>query len=317
VDARKSVTYRVSNLLLLTALVGAQPLGCASGQTTASAPERTTVLVRVAESPERPTDGAAPRGIDFEDPRIAVAGDALKKQLGHPLSFEIEPPLVPQFGSSLHSAFVAALETAVSSLEEFKAEHPDAMAYVAPYLKVISFKYTPSDHAEDPELDMASGRLVTEVVPNTSVLLQPGDIYTAFKSAFERERVARYSNIDPAQILPAEQATYLDFITTYRRPEKRNGVEPPYEQVQLERIDKLLAFYPYVKDPKVRDETRHDLVGEGDRLVRLYNKPPEAASVRSLLQQMHNRWMVWLNAHRDELSPRERKNVAELMFDHD
>ncbi|HTV18151.1 MAG TPA: hypothetical protein VMG12_05760, partial [Polyangiaceae bacterium] len=58
----------------------------------------------------------SPPTIDLEDPRVAVNEKELADVLGHPLRFEIDAAIAAKFGSGLHDAYIAALESATDAL---------------------------------------------------------------------------------------------------------------------------------------------------------------------------------------------------------
>jgi hypothetical protein len=259
--------------------------------------------------------GEVPPTIDLNDPRIGVAQREIARLLGHPLNFEVDPTLVPNFDQQFHDAFVAALETSVTSLQYCKEHIPHAFAYAAAHFKTLRWKYSASKRVERPELDVGAGLLEVWVPPNEWQLLEDSTLFGVFERALDRDRVLRYSDLSAEKIPPAEHAGYLEFLTDYRKPTPdKDGRVPSSEEVQLRQTRQLIALYPLLQDAALKKKLREHLGYAGSRFQRALYEPPEDPKERALGIQVHGLWIAWLNRYRDDLSRSEQERVAELMY---
>lgn len=261
-----------------------------------------------------PNAGKAPATIDRNDPRIAIAQREIGDILGRDVSFEVDAALVPHFDSALHGAFVEALETTVTSLQYLRARQPELLEYAVAHWKTLRWKYTPSQQREYPEFDTRSGLMVVAVIPDDRRLLFADTLGLTFERAVEREHAARYHDMAPEKVPAPEHAAYFEYVTRGRVPERPDGSRIPHEEVDLLRLDRVLALYPHIRDEALLAKARSWLVQAGSRLRRLVVEPRADARTTTLVRRNHPRWIAWLNAHHAELSERELEQVAELMF---
>lgn len=261
-----------------------------------------------------PNAGKAPATIDRNDPRIAIAQKEIEGILGRDVKFEVDAALVPHFDAALHEVFVEALETAVTSLQYLRERHPDLLAYAVAHWKTLRWKYTPSQQRALPQFDAKSGLLVVTVPPDDRRLLFSDTLATTFDRALDEERAARYEGVPPDAVPVDEHTGYFEYVTRGRVPPRADGTRVPREEVELQRLERVLGLYPRIRDEALRTKVQAWLVQAGSRLQPLVLEPPEEAELAALVRRLHPAWIAWLNANHKALSDRELENVAALMF---
>jgi hypothetical protein len=255
-------------------------------------------------------EGPAPARIDPTDPRIAVSARAVADLLGHPVTFEIDGALVPQFGASLHERFISAFETTASSLAWGKKNLPEAYAYASPFLRTIAFVYSPIEDRAAASLEPQTGTLRVVVRPSASSLLPGPSLNDAFERAFRDHEIAAYANLAPERVPLAEQRAYFHFVEGYRPPPTGKESSAPSEN--RDRIAAILALAVLTRDESLRAEIDHWLASACDTVARLgkaHDEEPAPAD-RAVLAT----YVAWLNARIDGLELRDRYHIVELVF---
>ena len=186
--------------LPLAALVVVLAAGCgAPAQRVVSNGDTTVVIVNVQSS--QPASAA----IDGNDPRIVAAGRVIAQQLAHPVRFEVDAALAAQFGSSLHTHFVSAMEATVSALAQAK-KNPSLFAFVAPSFRTVSMVYRlASDEGRATSrtgiaLDRATGVVRVDVSPRAEGLLGSYSLLVGLEDAYRAYNEERFRERPPESV---------------------------------------------------------------------------------------------------------------------
>jgi hypothetical protein len=269
-----------------------------------------TVVVAITNGPSA---GKVPPTIDLSDKRIDVALNAIAKHIGGQVQFEIDNTLIPKFGQRLHDAFVEALETIVTSLDYVAKYHPEYSEFAGPHLRTVRWIYKPSRRQEvDVELDVERNSLEITVAADAHRLVEDSLIATVFGRAWDTEKVRRYADASPARIPPSEHKYYLEYLRAYRGAPGANKVER--EEAELRSLGRLLQFYPFLKDGKLKKETIAALVYGGRKLQSWYGDLGDMPELEPTLNQVHAQWIGWLNKEHTRLTDVQLGDMGTHLF---
>lgn len=255
--------------------------------------------------------GQAPREIDADDPRVGVARAKIKELLGQELGFELDAALVTQFGDNLHEAYVAALEQTATALVSCQKYEPKAFAFGAPRLRFVRLVYSPVLVDQAATLDLASSTLPVAVRADSRRLLEGHELCSAFSGALAEDRARRFAAVEAADVAEQEQEAYVDHLL---KDESRGDTRAERDLDELTQTTRLLAFYPRIKDPKVRESAERRLRYFGARLRALLAEPPPDPKVAAALGKAHSAWIRWVNASSARLGDADREAIANLVF---
>jgi hypothetical protein len=297
--------------LSLVACLACGVLACSPGPSGVVVSQRVDVIINAG-----PNQGSTPAGLDLADPRVAAAERELARLLGRPLSFELDPALLPSFDQTLQSAFVLGLEQIVSELQYLGEQHKDALDFAKAHLKIIRFAYAPTQDPPKPELDLATSALTIRVSSNQYTLVGRGDIAETLLGAIELEQMGRYDGMTADRVPEAEQRAYFEYQKHYHRPVQKPGAPKTssYEQDIIE-LGNVLALYPRIKDPGLAQDARAFLAAQGGSLRRAYTDRDLDPAGASRAKALTSTWMAWVNQHRAEFDAKERRAIVEVMFE--
>lgn len=297
------------------ALVGGGAVSAACGQ----APSPRAVVVDRSIDVTIHADGRrgpAPAAIREDDPRLPLARAQIAELLGHPLGFDVDEAVAAQFGSALHEAYVAGLESVGRALVDCKKHQPLAFEHGAPRLERVHLAYDPLGGGRRARPARSAAPLVGSTLrlavhPGSRRLLDADELCLAFRGEQARESAARFAAHDAASLPAGDHAAYLRFVTTdHERP-----ADPRQRDLDgLRQIVLAAELEPHLVDPELRDDVDEWLSRAGGRLRRELRQPTNDASRLTARGRARAAWIGWVNRRASQLAPALRVRVAQVLF---
>lgn len=212
----------------------------AAGPDPASAPpaprDGSTSAIAADSSRER-TDlhvlrGARGRHDDSpEQARVSAVAAFIERSLGHAMTIEVDPALIPKSRPAFLEQSAAALELLVQYLAHDVEKDPLFHAFVQRRLQRVVVRYRASTTSVKMNFDEATGTLTYtmrvysdwmpygqkpyEWNPQATYLVTPDD---ALRPAFNRELHARFGEVDERRLAAGDFALYHRYLQTLEEP---------------------------------------------------------------------------------------------------
>ncbi len=280
--------------------------------------------------------GESPEKLPF-DPRSArlqAATQQLTQIAGHPIAFQFDAALLPQWRSSFEDALIGAIENVATNLATLKEKEPLVYAHGAPLLQRIECKYsavsispsaTPREKKEDePHLDPATRAIVVTGPPERWSSLVPQDLVThALRREFELYVARMYGEVEPESVPPGEREAYFAYVTAYRDARPKKGEErdtrPPAEifasaprAVTIVKVARL-ADLVGGSNPELAKKITHWLTQETGYFTNAYNHEASfvsAASPSSPWRRAESAWVRWANQKLPTMSEDDQLSIV-------
>ena len=261
---------------------------------------------------------------DPRSARLAAATEQLSKMAGHPVAFQLDAALLPEYRSSFEDELIEAIETVIRDLARLKKNSPAAFEHAAPLFQRIECRYRATAKRVDAHFD-AAAHLLTIDTPAHGRLVERGTVGGALENEFEAYTDKLYSAMPPEQVPTGQRAAYFEYLS--HRPSHRARGEKLTPQEELSnslfadtilkavRLSELVGKSDDALGSRIRDwladqMTYFDNRYEGDaELVRA--APPESPWRRAEVA-----WVRWLNANLGALTVEKKTSLARVLFKH-
>jgi hypothetical protein len=281
------------------------------------------LIVIVPPPPELPFD---PRSA-----RLAHATGELADIVGHPVTFELDAALLPEFRSSFEEELIRSIENAARDLASLRKSAPRVFRRSAGMLERIACRYRAAAREASGAFDTGRRTLVITEPPGQA-WVQPGVVLRALEEEFEAFLDQRYRGAMPDSVPASEHGAYFEYLTL-TRPGYGNLSERRARLAQGERteVDRV-ASDPHattilrvarlgeivgVGQDALAIETRAWLVSEAAWFQHTYETrgelvkqiPPDCAFRRA-----EAGWVRWLNGNFASLTDEQQVVLARVAF---
>lgn len=262
-----------------------------------------------------------PLPFDPSSARLQAASRYLAELTGHAIGFRIDAALLPSLRSSVEDEIAQAMETTAKNLDEFGQDHADQLAEIKSWIQRIECRYDATAYSASYDLDDQAAVVRVKVPPEARDLIEHGGIYVALRESWWRRQSARYANVEPESVPPAEQQAYFDAVTSRRgfRDSQLDTVEGLSLAYPVEPLFKIARLYPLARDPELRTKMRAWLVEAGKTFATLaayHEKAANASPTSSRFRQAVLTWNEWRKASMGDLDSRQIYDIAGIFFHH-
>jgi hypothetical protein len=234
------------------------------------------------------------------DPRAArlqAATQQLTAIAEHPVTFQFDIALLPQWRSSFESALVEAIENVARDLAALKERRPEVFAFADPAVQRVECRYVAVPPDEVLVFDRDHRTLHAALTSEASSFMAEGWLFRAADNAYWEFLDHTYRSVDPEQA--DEPARYYAFLSGYRRSD--SSAEDRARTVWL-----MTRLFPRLSDP-ARADARKWLAQKVGFFVDRYHSGETPGPV---FHQAEAAWTAWLTGNVDALDDHAREDVV-------
>jgi len=280
--------------LPLLAACGASPRG---GSGTSSSSGSTVVINTVVISFTRDPDELP---FDPRAARLQAATQQLTAIAGHPVTFQFDIALLPQWRSSFESALIDSIEHVARDLDALRSRRPDVFAFADPAFQRVESRYVAVLPDDDEVFDPASHTLRIALTSEASTFVRDGSVFRAIEDAYWSELERRFKDADPDRV--DDVAHYYQFMTGYRHSE-------PDDEARALTIWRISRIAPRVPQ-SLRDDVQKWLAGKVGFFVDAYRSGTPRGPA---FHKAEAAWVAWLNQNIDSLDEHDRVEVVDSL----
>ena len=301
------------------ALLGCFFLGaCAGGASRPALVVENRISVVVLPSPvEMP--------FDPQDARLREATAQLEALAGHPVVYEFDVALLPDWRAGFQEMLIESIESTARDLDALRRRKPSAFSHGAPLLGRIALRYDARAAARTTWNFDADKKLLTLTGPAERWGIERGQIDAALQDEYVRWLDARFAAAS-AHDVPREQwPEYFAYWTDWSsgqarraRRAKQDASSPatPDPEVLLRVLD--LSSAVGGSDPLLARELRKWLLHEAPEFASAYqgNAADRLAALQpsSAWRRAETAWVAWLNSVSSSLTDEEKLELSRAIF---
>ncbi len=253
--------------------------------------------------------------------RLQQATQQLTAIAGHPVTFQFDVALLPQWQSSFESALIDAIETVARDLQWLHDRDPAEFAYGDPAFKRVECSYVAVPAHDKDAFDPDSGTLRIHLSSEDGQFVPRDAVLGELREAYARWLDRRFANVEP------EQADDVDLYFRWVTSDRSSGEyvdlgtqEGLAKAPRAVRIGRVARLFPRIAQSAAEDSAYvrarkwlaeqvgyfADAYAEHEAAVR--QSPPTSAFHRA-----EAAWVGWLNANLDRLPERDRFDVVDRL----
>ncbi len=229
--------------------------------------------------------------------RLQAATQQLTAIAGHPVTFQFDMALLPQWRSSFENALVEAIENVARDLDSMKSRRPDLYAFSDPALERVECRYTAVPVDDDLVFDGDHKTLRIALTSEASAFVGEGWVLRAVDNGYFHFLEKRYAGAQPEQV--DDPARYFRYLTDYRRSDSDT-------ESRAETLTLVARTFPRLKDEPHADAQKW-LAEKVGFFVDQYRTP---LTTGPKFHAAESAWVAWLNANVDALDDRQRDDVV-------
>jgi hypothetical protein len=306
---------RAMRSIALAALVSSV-LACAN-----AAPARVVVQSRVSVV-VLPSPDALP--FDPNDARLAEASAQLSALAGHPLVFEFDVALLPDWRADFQQMLIESIESVARDLDRLGHEEPRVFSHGAPLIERIVSRYDVQvAHRPEWKLDPAA-RVLRLTGPATHWGIERGYVVAALEDEYARWADERWGSAHARDVAPSDRPAYFEFLTdscvraAWTKRHGRQGEGAPREPD----VDAVLGAVELssvlgTSAPPLARDVRAWLVHQVQELADAYNGEEDrviALPPSSPWHRAEAAWVAWANAQLGTMSDEEKLVLVGSVF---
>lgn len=258
--------------------------------------------------------------------RLAKADRQLTELLGHPVEFHFDAAVVPKWAPGFEDTFLEALEAIAMELGGMRDRDKDTFAWAKTRFARVDWDYDATKDHVSVEFQEPTGTLRIVLSPADYRVVPRGAPSYAVRSARSEALVARYIDLQPEAVAPAERRAYFRFLDDHaesalraRRP--KTQTRDPLEEthfVTMERGARLALLLAASPDASGDGALLRDMDGwlasEGRHLADVYRSHGDAAARAapgSDFRKAEAIWMKWFTGALPRLAPEKRADLVQ------
>lgn len=291
-------------------------LACAN-----SAPARVVVQSRVSIV-VLPSPDELP--FDPQDARLAEASAQLSALAGHPLVFEFDVALLPDWRADFQQMLIESIESVARDLDRLAHEEPRVFSHGAPLIERIVSRYDVQVvHRPEGKLDPAA-RVLLLTGPATHWGIERGYVVAALEDEYARWADERWGSARARDVAPSDRPAYFEFLTDSRvraawtKRHGRQGEGAPREPD----VDAVLGAVEVssvlgTSAPQLARDVRAWLLHQVQALADAYNGEEDrviALPPSSPWHRAEAAWVAWANAQLGTMTDEEKLVLVGSVF---
>ena len=232
----------------------------------------TNVYVTFTREPDR-------LPFDPRSARLIAASNQLTQIAGHPIGYQFDAALLPEYQASFEEALISSIENTAKDLDALRHDDQEAFAGTAAKLTKIACSYDVVAKHPKPVFTIEKGTLDINVPARSGELVGRGAVYRGLQDAFEAGLKKRYEGA--TSVSEADEALYFRWIAHTWRPKygELSTEAAINTDERATRIVKVLAFREKVRSPKIAAEVNDWLLREADYFPQAYMHHPRVVGL--------------------------------------
>ncbi|HEX8789791.1 MAG TPA: hypothetical protein VF765_02485 [Polyangiaceae bacterium] len=310
---RKALVLAASLLALVSGGCGAAGAGSETPRP-ASAVVINTVIIGFTRDPdELPFNPRAAR--------LQQATQQLTAIAGHPVTFQFDVALLPQWQSSFESALIDAIENVARDLQWLHDHDAAEFGFGDPAFKRVECSYVAVPAHDKDVFDPGSGTLRIHLSSEDGRFVPEDEVLRELREAYWQSLDRRFANVEPEQADDVD--LYFRWITSDRSSgeyvdlDTQDGLAKAPRAVRIGRVARL---FPRIAQSPAEDSTyvraRKWLAEQVDYFADAYAQHEAAVRASPQTSAFHraeSAWVGWLNANVDRLPQRDRFEVVDRL----
>jgi len=272
----------------------------------------------------------APDELPFDprDVRLAQATAQLTALAGHPITFEYDVALLPDWRAGFQDMLVSSVEDVARDLDRLRVREPPVFAHGAPLLGRIVARYDAravgrAAHALD-----AGARVLMLTGPANGWAVERGIVEVALEEEYQRWADERWGEAAADAVAQGDRRAYFEFLTDYEVRSawrKRHETTLKQKPERAPRSPDIAALRQVVRlaelvgssDGALAADIRAWLLQQVGEFADAYNGEADlvlASAASSPWHRAEAAWVAWLNAHLGSLGDEEKTKLVQHVF---
>jgi hypothetical protein len=294
------------------ALAGTLPFALAAcvgmGQPQAVVVQNHVSVVILPSPDELPFDAA--------NARLEEASAQLAALAGHPIAFEFDVALLPDWRVGFQEMLIDSIESVARDLDELKREKPLVFARGAPRLDRVVSLYDATVDRADAKLDPTGG-VLTITGPARRWGVGRGEVTEALADEYARWEFTRWGSARAQDVPAVERRGYFEFLTGRNDARARDPREPREPDADAVVGAVALSSLVGASDPRLAADVRTWLLGAARDFADAYEHDEErvvALPAWSRWRRAEASWVAWANAGLGSMTDEEKLALVESVF---
>jgi hypothetical protein len=253
--------------------------------------------------------------------RLQQATQQLTAIAGHPVTFQFDVALLPQWQSSFEAALIEAIENVARDLQWLHDHDPAEFAFGDRAFERVECDYVAVPSRDKDAFDPGSGTLRIHLSSEDARFVPEDEVLRELREAYWQWLDRRFANVEPEQADDVD--LYFEWISNDRSGGEYVDLGTPEGLAKAPgavRISRVARLFPRIA-PSAADGSTYvlarkwlaeqvgyfaDAYAEHEAAVRA--SPPTSAFHRG-----EAAWVFWLNANLDRLPQRDRFEVVDRL----
>lgn len=291
-------------------------LGCGGSQhSTLSSSTQVSVstLIVFNQEPER-------LPFDPRSARLRAATEQLTVAAGHPVTWELDVALLPQYRASFEDSLIASIEVAARDFDYLRTRKPDLFTHGAPLVNKIVCRYDAVARRPKSILDPANRLVRIDVPSNAATFIYSGAIVDPVEDEYEQYLDQRYAGRAPEAVPASELATYFEYLDRNSLLRRRNESRERPGLLSDGNSNTLLRKFrvgELARDATLKARVDAELVSASGEFVSAYLHHPDVT--RSLpsdapFHRAERAFAAWVKTSFDRLKTEQRLTLLKNIF---
>jgi hypothetical protein len=253
--------------------------------------------------------------------RLQQATQQLTAIAGHPVTFQFDVALLPQWQSSFEAALIDAIENVARDLQWLHDNDPAEFAFGDPAFKRVECSYVAVPSRDKDAFDADSGTLRIHLSSENDRFVPRDAVLVELREAYWRWLDRRFGNVEPEQA--DDVNLYFRWISNDRNwgqyvdLDTQEGLAKSPRAVQISRVARLFPrIAPSAAEDSTYAQARKWLAKQVDYFADAYAEHEAAVRTSPATSAFHRSeaaWVAWLKANVDRLPPRDRFEVVDRL----
>jgi hypothetical protein len=253
--------------------------------------------------------------------RLQQATQQLTAIAGHPVTFQFDVALLPQWQSSFESALIDAIENVARDLQWLHDHDAAEFAFGDPAFKRVECGYVAVPSRDKDAFDPDSGTLRIHLSSEDGQFVPQDEVLREMRAAYWQSLDRRFAKVEPEQA--DDVGLYFRWITNDRDFDEyvdlgtQEGLAKAPRAVRIGRVARL---FPRIAPSTAEDSTyvlaRKWLAEQVGFFADAYAQDEAAVRQSPATSAFHRgeaAWVAWLDANVDRLPQRERFDVVDRL----